>query len=190
MATRARSAVPVVRAHLTPVTLWRVSGSSDAREQSGSWRSRGSTQLTSPKLEQAVRNPPNFHWAGPAGQQPPIWTDVLAEMSRHIYIRNKIGEGIQAPIFQVTTFKFVTVIRQLFMIKNPNILWYLVVIVCIHFSKYSLVAYSSTEEEVEPVDQCLISSLQWGVLLCCFNCLDGVSMVANLKYTQGYLDFY
>ncbi|KAG7268928.1 hypothetical protein CRUP_002924 [Coryphaenoides rupestris] len=34
-------------------------------------------------------------------QQSPLWTDVLAEMSRHIYIRNKIGEGIQAPIFQV-----------------------------------------------------------------------------------------
>ncbi|XP_016142487.1 voltage-dependent L-type calcium channel subunit beta-4-like [Sinocyclocheilus grahami] len=63
---------------------------------------RGETHThRSPKLDQAVRNPPNFHWAGPAGQQPPIWTDVLAEMSRHIYIRNKIGEGIQAPIFQV-----------------------------------------------------------------------------------------
>lgn len=55
-----------------------------------------------PKLEQAVRTPPNFHWAGPGGGQPPVWTDVLAEMSRHIYIRNKIGEGIQAPIFQVS----------------------------------------------------------------------------------------
>uniref|UniRef100_A0A9J7YPP2 Calcium channel, voltage-dependent, beta 4b subunit n=2 Tax=Cyprinus carpio TaxID=7962 RepID=A0A9J7YPP2_CYPCA len=98
--TRAHSAV--VRAHLTPVTLSRVSGSSDAREQSGSSRARGNTHThRSPKLDQAVRNPPNFHWAGPAGQQPPIWTDVLAEMSRHIYIRNKIGEGIQAPIFQV-----------------------------------------------------------------------------------------
>ncbi|XP_016304814.1 voltage-dependent L-type calcium channel subunit beta-4-like isoform X2 [Sinocyclocheilus anshuiensis] len=63
---------------------------------------RGETHThRSSKLDQAVRNPPNFHWAGPAGQQPPIWTDVLAEMSRHIYIRNKIGEGIQAPIFQV-----------------------------------------------------------------------------------------
>lgn len=39
--TRARSAV--MRAHLTPVTLWRVCGSSDAREQSGSWRARGNT---------------------------------------------------------------------------------------------------------------------------------------------------
>ncbi|CAL8300897.1 unnamed protein product [Gadus morhua 'NCC'] len=42
------------------------------------------------KLERASRN-----------TVPPPWPDVLAEMSRHIYIRNKIGEGIQAPIFQV-----------------------------------------------------------------------------------------
>ncbi|KAL6456061.1 hypothetical protein MHYP_G00359120 [Metynnis hypsauchen] len=60
----------------------------------------GGGKPRSSKLEQAVRNPPTFQWAAPAGQ-PPIWTDVLAEMSRHIYIRNKIGEGIQAPIFQV-----------------------------------------------------------------------------------------
>ncbi|CAB1413482.1 unnamed protein product [Pleuronectes platessa] len=51
------------------------------------------------KLERAARNPPPPRWAGP--EQPALWTDVLAEMSRHIYIRNKIGEGIQAPIFQV-----------------------------------------------------------------------------------------
>ncbi|MEQ2315256.1 hypothetical protein AMECASPLE_020334, partial [Ameca splendens] len=51
------------------------------------------------KLEHAARNPPPLRWAGP--EQPALWTDVLAEMSRHIYIRNKIGEGIQAPIFQV-----------------------------------------------------------------------------------------
>lgn len=113
--TRAHSAV--VRAHLTPVTLSRVSGSSDAREQSGSSRARGNTHThRSPKLDQAVRNPPNFHWAGPAGQQPPIWTDVLAEMSRHIYIRNKIGEGIQAPIFQVTMLRLE--IRNIFYFFN------------------------------------------------------------------------
>ncbi|XP_010789366.1 voltage-dependent L-type calcium channel subunit beta-4b isoform X2 [Notothenia coriiceps] len=50
------------------------------------------------KLEH--RNPNSLRWTGPE-QQPGVWTDVLAEMSRHIYIRNKIGEGIQAPIFQV-----------------------------------------------------------------------------------------
>ncbi|KAL3045584.1 hypothetical protein OYC64_013783 [Pagothenia borchgrevinki] len=50
------------------------------------------------KLEH--RNPNSLRWTGPE-QQPGLWTDVLAEMSRHIYIRNKIGEGIQAPIFQV-----------------------------------------------------------------------------------------
>lgn len=54
------------------------------------------------KLEHAARNPPPLRWAGP--EQPALWTDVLAEMSRHIYIRNKIGEGIQAPIFQVRRF--------------------------------------------------------------------------------------
>ncbi|KAF0038965.1 hypothetical protein F2P81_009449 [Scophthalmus maximus] len=57
-------------------------------------------------LEHAARNPPPLRRAGPEQQpqqqqQPALWTDVLAEMSRHIYIRNKIGEGIQAPIFQV-----------------------------------------------------------------------------------------
>lgn len=51
------------------------------------------------KLEHAGRNPPPLRWAG--AEQPAVWTDVLAEMSRHIYIRNKIGEGIPAPIFQV-----------------------------------------------------------------------------------------
>ncbi|XP_034073197.1 voltage-dependent L-type calcium channel subunit beta-4-like isoform X2 [Gymnodraco acuticeps] len=50
------------------------------------------------KLEH--RNPNSLRWTGPE-QQPGLWTDVLAEMSRHVYIRNKIGEGIQAPIFQV-----------------------------------------------------------------------------------------
>lgn len=54
------------------------------------------------KLEHAARNPPPLRWAGP--EQPALWTDVLAEMSRHIYIRNKIGEGIQAPIFQVRAY--------------------------------------------------------------------------------------
>lgn len=61
------------------------------------WKSESSNRA---KLEQTARNPPNLPW-GAAAAQPPVWTDVLAEMSRHIYIRNKIGEGIQAPIFQV-----------------------------------------------------------------------------------------
>lgn len=52
------------------------------------------------KLEQAAGNPPPLRWTGP--EQPALWTDVVAEMSRHIYIRNKIGEGIQAPIFHVS----------------------------------------------------------------------------------------
>lgn len=51
------------------------------------------------KLEHAARKPTAHRWAG--AEQPALWTDVLAEMSRHIYIRNKLGEGIQAPIFQV-----------------------------------------------------------------------------------------
>lgn len=59
------------------------------------------------KLEHAARNPPPHRWARP--EQPALWTDVLAEMSRHIYIRNKLGEGIQAPIFQVlcVTYKLI-----------------------------------------------------------------------------------
>lgn len=56
------------------------------------------------KLEHATRNPTPHRWAGP--EQPALWTDVLAEMSRHIYIRNKLGEGIQAPIFQVPCVTF------------------------------------------------------------------------------------
>ncbi|KAI5613540.1 calcium channel, voltage-dependent, beta 4b subunit isoform 2 [Silurus asotus] len=63
----------------------------------GFWESGSANRA---KLEQTARNPPNLPW-GAAAAQPPVWTDVLAEMSRHIYIRNKIGEGIQAPIFQV-----------------------------------------------------------------------------------------
>ncbi|XP_020510008.2 voltage-dependent L-type calcium channel subunit beta-4 isoform X3 [Labrus bergylta] len=62
-------------------------------------RERERSSSSSLKLEQAARNPQPLRWAGP--EQPALWTDVLAEMSRHIYIRNKIGEGIQAPIFQV-----------------------------------------------------------------------------------------
>lgn len=58
----------------------------------------------SAKLERAVREPTARRWAGP--EQPALWTDVLAEMSRHIYIRNKLGEGIQAPIFQVAAIIF------------------------------------------------------------------------------------
>lgn len=60
------------------------------------------------KLEHAARNPTPHRWAGP--EQPALWTDVLAEMSRHIYIRNKLGEGIQAPIFQVpcVTYKLIS----------------------------------------------------------------------------------
>lgn len=66
--------------------------------------SRAHVLLCGVKLEHASRNPPPLRWAGP--EQPALWTDVLAEMSRHIYIRNKIGEGIQAPIFQVCRFCF------------------------------------------------------------------------------------
>lgn len=62
-------------------------------------RERSCPAVWREKLEHAARNPPPLRWAGP--EQPALWTDVLAEMSRHIYIRNKIGEGIQAPIFQV-----------------------------------------------------------------------------------------
>lgn len=60
------------------------------------------------KLAHAACNPPPHRWAGP--EQPALWTDVLAEMSRHIYIRNKLGEGIQAPIFQVpcVTYKLIS----------------------------------------------------------------------------------
>ena len=55
------------------------------------------------KLERASRN-----------TVPPPWPDVLAEMSRHIYIRNKIGEGIQAPIFQVgATLKYIFCVLML-----------------------------------------------------------------------------
>ncbi|XP_068184947.1 voltage-dependent L-type calcium channel subunit beta-4a isoform X2 [Antennarius striatus] len=36
----------------------------------------------------------------PAERQPPPWTDELAEMSRHIYTRHGIGDGLQKPVFQ------------------------------------------------------------------------------------------
>ncbi|XP_036428698.1 voltage-dependent L-type calcium channel subunit beta-4a [Colossoma macropomum] len=52
------------------------------------------------KLEQTVHYPPQCQWAG-TERQPPPWTDELAEMSRHIYTRHGIGEGVQKPIFQV-----------------------------------------------------------------------------------------
>ncbi|XP_035995638.1 voltage-dependent L-type calcium channel subunit beta-4a [Fundulus heteroclitus] len=66
------------------------------------------------KLEPAVHRPPSppppppppeqpqpqqFQWSG-AERQPPPWTDELAEMSRHIYTRHGIGEGLQKPVFQ------------------------------------------------------------------------------------------
>lgn len=60
---------------------------------------------TGAKLEPAVPCPPpeqqqQFQWSG-TERQPPPWTDELAEMSRHIYTRHGIGEGLQKPVFQV-----------------------------------------------------------------------------------------
>lgn len=41
-------------------------------------------------------------WSGGNERQPPPWTDELAEMSRHIYTRHGIGEGLQkTAVFQV-----------------------------------------------------------------------------------------
>ncbi|KAI4798465.1 hypothetical protein KUCAC02_022034, partial [Chaenocephalus aceratus] len=60
---------------------------------------------TGAKLEAAVHRPPpppeqqHFQWGG-TERQPPPWTDELAEMSRHIYTRHGIGEGMQKPVFQ------------------------------------------------------------------------------------------
>ncbi|MED6257159.1 hypothetical protein ATANTOWER_013035 [Ataeniobius toweri] len=63
------------------------------------------------KLEPAAHCPPppppppeeqpqrQFQWSG-AERQPPPWTDELAEMSRHIYTRHGIGDGLQKPVFQ------------------------------------------------------------------------------------------
>ncbi len=107
-----RSLPPQERAVLWCARTWHLSHCDEfvaplMHESREDLHERGETHThTPPKLDQAVRKPPNFHWAGPVAQQPPIWTDVLAEMSRHIYIRNKIGEGIQAPIFQVTMLRF------------------------------------------------------------------------------------
>ena len=58
---------------------------------------------TGAKLEPAVHCPPpeqQFQWSG-TERQPPPWTDELAEMSRHIYTRHGIGDGLQKPVFQV-----------------------------------------------------------------------------------------
>lgn len=62
---------------------------------------------TGAKLESAVHCPPaeqqqqqQSQWSG-AERQPPPWTDELAEMSRHIYTRHGIGDGLQKPVFQV-----------------------------------------------------------------------------------------
>ncbi|XP_035459493.2 voltage-dependent L-type calcium channel subunit beta-4a isoform X3 [Scophthalmus maximus] len=40
-----------------------------------------------------------FQWSG-AERQPPPWTDELADMSRHIYTRHGVGDGLQKPVFQ------------------------------------------------------------------------------------------
>ena len=59
---------------------------------------------TGVKLESAVHcptaEPQQFQWSG-AERHPPPWTDELAEMSRHIYTRHGIGDGLQKPVFQV-----------------------------------------------------------------------------------------
>lgn len=61
------------------------------------------TADTAAKLEQTVHYPPpSSQWTG-TERQPPPWTDELAEMSRHIYTRHGISDGVQKPIFQVRT---------------------------------------------------------------------------------------
>lgn len=64
---------------------------------------RRRTADTAAKLEQTLQYPPPpSQWTG-TERQPPPWTDELAEMSRHIYTRHGIGDGVQKPIFQVRT---------------------------------------------------------------------------------------
>lgn len=85
-------------------TLVHYSCTRSARTASVTVRERTQASDNTAKLEQTVQYPPPTQWTG-TERQPPPWTDELAEMSRHIYTRHGIGDGVQKPIFQVGTLE-------------------------------------------------------------------------------------